>query len=62
MENQLKSVYLPDIMVFHNEDRSTDESAKHNDRKKKLFMRTNYVNSAKVLLEVLEEMKTAEAE
>lgn len=56
VKNKLLSVYLPDIQVFHNEDQATNKVSKENERKKKLFMRNNYVNSAKVLMGVLDEM------
>lgn len=57
VKSNLLSVYLPDIIVFHNEDQSTNKMNKNDDRKKKLFMRKNYVDSAKILLDVLDELE-----
>lgn len=48
-DKKLKSVYLPDIHVYHKEDASTD-SLFTNDRKKEIFIRKNTIVSLTKLL------------
>lgn len=53
LENHMKTVYLPDIMVFHKEDASTDQLVK-TEREKALFEIKNHLDSLNVMLEVYE--------
>ena len=48
IKNNMKTVYNPDIKIFHKEDSSTNSVMK-SDRKKNLFLYKNAVNSAKIL-------------
>lgn len=52
-ENNMNSVYLPDIHVFHREDASTNAMIRKN-RDKDFFEIKNHLDSLKVLLEVYE--------
>lgn len=54
--NNLKSVYNPEIEIFHNEDGATNAITK-SDRKKKIFICKNQIKSTKILIE---EMKKIE--
>jgi GT2 family glycosyltransferase len=49
MDNKLKTVYEPEIIVFHKEDASI-KAITHNDRKKAMFEIENHLNSLNVLL------------
>lgn len=51
--NNLKSVYNPEIEIFHNEDSATNTITKNN-RKKKIFVCKNQIKSMKILLEEME--------
>jgi len=53
----LKSVYNPEIIVFHEEDMSTGFGKKKNSIRKKRFVWKNYIQSAYVLLDVLKTEK-----
>ena len=53
LENHMKTVYLPDIMVFHKEDASTDQLVT-TEREKALFEIKNHLDSLNVMLEVYE--------
>lgn len=55
-KHRMKSVYNPNIIIFHNEDSSTNAVNK-NKRKKILFVYKNAIKSSKVLKELLEEIK-----
>lgn len=52
----LKSVYSPKIIIFHNEDGATNAVTKSS-RKKKLFVSKNCIKSAKIVLSELENQK-----
>ena len=52
-KNNLKSVYNPDLVIFHNEDSSTNSVLK-NKRKKNMFIYKNAYNSGKILYKELE--------
>lgn len=52
MKNNLKSVYCPDIVIYHKEDASTDAVLK-NSHKKNAFVYRNCMNSLKSYLEIL---------
>lgn len=52
----MKSVYNPEIVIFHNEDSSTNAVNK-NKRKKTLFVYKNAIKSSKVLKEILKEIE-----
>ena len=55
-KNNLKSVYNPEIKIFHNEDSATNAITKSN-RDKKIFVCKNQIKSIKILIE---EMKGIE--
>ena len=50
----MKSVYNPNIVIFHNEDSSTNAINK-NKRKKNIFVYKNALKSAKILKEILKD-------
>ena len=52
--NNLLSVYNPEIEIFHNEDGATNAISKSN-RKKQLFVCKNLIKSTKVLIDELKE-------
>lgn len=52
---RMKSVYNPNIVIFHNEDSSTNAVNK-NKRKKILFVYKNAIKSSKVLKDILKEI------
>ncbi len=52
MKNDLKSIYCPDIAVYHKEDASTDAVLKNN-HKKNAFVYRNCLNSLESYLEIL---------
>ncbi len=52
----MKSVYNPEIVIFHNEDSSTNAVNKSK-RKKTLFVYKNAIKSSKVLKEILKEIE-----
>ena len=53
IENHLKTVYLPEIKVFHKEDAATDQIVK-NKREEGIFVFSNHIRSLLVLLDVYE--------
>ena len=52
----LKSVYLPEIVICHNEDGATN-ALLQNSRKKNIFVSTNWLKSSKVVLSELKELE-----
>lgn len=53
MKDGMKTVYLPDIRVFHKEDSATKAATKSN-RAKRLFFYTNLISSLSVLMGEME--------
>lgn len=51
-KQNLSSVFMPEIVVYHSEDASTDATIKSS-RKKMLFIYTEYIKSLNVLLEIM---------
>lgn len=49
-KNNLKSVYNPEIKIFHNEDGATNAMNKNN-RKKQIFVSKNLIKSTKILID-----------
>lgn len=59
LENELNTVYLPDIAVFHKEDAATDQIVRTK-RSKALFEVENHLKSLDVLLKVYNEYENQE--
>lgn len=54
--NNLKSVYNPQLVIFHNEDSSTN-SVKKSKRQKNIFLYKNAYDSSKILIEELKKVE-----
>ena len=54
-KNNLKTIYNPEIIIFHNEHSSTENNT--NNRRKKIFYYENSLKSMKFVLEELKQMK-----
>ena len=52
LQNGMKSVFTPDIEIFHKEDAATKTVSAKN-RLKRRFQYRHYINSAKVMLDVM---------
>lgn len=55
-ENNLINIYNPNIIIFHNEDSSTNAITKNN-RKKELFVCRNQIKSTKILINEMKKTK-----
>lgn len=54
-KNNLKTIYNPEIIIFHNEHSSTESNA--DSRRKKIFYYENSLKSMKIVLEELKQLK-----
>lgn len=54
--NNLKSIYNPELVVFHNEDSSTNAITKTK-RKKAIFVDENQIKSIKILMKEMQKVK-----
>ncbi len=57
LENDLKSVYLPNLEIYHSEDSSTNKIVKSS-CDKKIFVFTNEINSLKILKKIKKQKKS----